>query len=120
MTEFNDWFTNIDQNYSGAIEKHELAEVLGKVGLTEAAGGKTIKESAFYVNEGIRTIKKIVELHRIGKLNYLTVCELGKKMFKSFDFDANAILNEAEMKVFLNALTHEMNFASATMSKEEQ
>lgn len=118
ISEFDDWFYNIDQNHSGAIEKHELAEVLGKVGLTETKGRCPISQY-YYVNEGKKQIKKLVELQRLGKLNYLNVCEHGKKIFKSFDFDGNAILDGVEMKIFLDTVIHEMNYASGAMTKSQ-
>ena len=40
-------------------------------------------------------------------------------IFKFFDLDGNAVLDKAEGKIFLDALIHEMNFASAQMSREE-
>jgi len=42
-----------------------------------------------------------------------------KKIFKCFDLDGNAVLDKWEGKFFLDALTHEMNFASASMSKDK-
>ena len=38
MIEFSDWFWQFDRDYSGAIEKPELAEFIAKVGLTEQKG----------------------------------------------------------------------------------
>lgn len=40
-TEFVDWFWQFDVDYSGAIERPELAEFITKVGLTESKGHKS-------------------------------------------------------------------------------
>lgn len=40
QTEFSDWFWQYDTDYSGAIERPELAEFITKVALTESKGHK--------------------------------------------------------------------------------
>jgi len=44
---------------------------------------------------------------------------MGKKIFKSFDTDCNALLDTNEMTLFIDALIHEINFASTKKSKAE-
>jgi hypothetical protein len=43
-TEFENWFRQLDDNFSGAIEKHELAEFIAKVAMTETNGRKAASQ----------------------------------------------------------------------------
>ena len=38
MANFEEWISNLDNNASGAIEKHELGEMIGRIGITETHG----------------------------------------------------------------------------------
>jgi len=58
------------------------------------------------VEEGTRYIRKLVELFRLGTIDYLKVYDLGKKVFRSFDTDCNALLDISEMTLFIDALLH--------------
>ena len=116
MANFEEWISNLDNNASGAIEKHELGEMIGRIGITETHGRGPAAQH-FMLAEGKRNIKRLVEYQKLGKIDYLKVCDLGKKIFKSYDTDCNAVLDTFEMTLFIDALLHEVNFASTTMSK---
>lgn len=118
MTVFEDWFIQYDKDFAGAIEQPELVEFITKVALTET-GGHNIGSQPFSIKEGKRYCEKMVRMAKIGQLDYLTICELVKKIFKFFDLDGNAVLDKSEGKFFLDALTHEMNFASTSMSRDK-
>lgn len=49
----------------------------------------------------------------------MKVCDLGKKIFKAYDTDCNAVLDYSEMTNFIDALLHEMNFANTILTKAE-
>jgi len=38
MSNFEDWINYLDNNGTGAIEKHELGEMIGKIAITETYG----------------------------------------------------------------------------------
>ena len=44
-TVFENWFRQLDENFSGAIEKHELAEFIAKVAMTETNGRKAASQT---------------------------------------------------------------------------
>ena len=45
----------------------------------------------------------------MNQLDYLTVCDLARKVFKCFDLNADANLNKHETKLWLEAFSAEMN-----------
>jgi len=71
------------------------------------------------VSEGTRNIRRLVELFKLGTIDYLKICNLGNKIFKSFDTDCNGLLDTNEMAMFIDAVLHEINFASKKLSKAE-
>ena len=100
VTEFENWFRQLDDNFSGAIEKHELAEFIAKVAMTETNGRKAASQPQ-QLAEGNSHIGKLLEYFNNGNLDYLKMCNVGKKIFRCFDFDGNASLDEVELKLLL-------------------
>lgn len=61
------------------------------------------------IANGRRYMHKLVEKYKVNQLDYLTVCDLARKVFKCFDLNADANLNKHETKLWLEAFSAEMN-----------
>ena len=61
----------------------------------------TIRKGQYYV-------KKLIETYKKDALDYLTLCDLTKKMYRSFNLNADGTLDKYEMRHLLEALSNEM------------
>ena len=61
------------------------------------------------INEGKHHVAKLVQYYKVDNLDYLTLCDLTRKIFRCFDVDNNQNLDKLETKQLLEAFSAEMN-----------
>lgn len=120
IQEFNSWFSQIDKDQSGSLDKEEFCKFITRVARTEMYGIKEKDLSVFreQLQEGSHHIQKLVQQYKLNGLDYLQVCDLTRKVFRCFDLSGNAQLGKIEMKCLLEHFTSEMNTIGTTMSKQ--
>lgn len=47
----------------------------------------------------------MIDMHKNNQLDYLTLCDLVRKIFRAFDFDNDGSLDKKESKALLDAFT---------------
>ena len=98
MAKFTSWFNQFDKNLSGSIEKSEFVSFLTKVARTEMFGHRDISAYEEFITEGRHHISKLVEMYKLNKIDYLSVCDLTRKIYRCFHLDSNANLDKFETK----------------------
>jgi len=54
------------------------------------------------MQKGIKNIERLVLLNKNNQLDYLTICDLVRKIFSSFDFDSDGLLDKIEAKALVD------------------
>jgi hypothetical protein len=66
--------------------------------------------------DGRHYLSKLVEKYKINRLDYLTVCDLARKIFRCYDLNCDSNLNKHETKLWLEAFSSEMNTLTTNFS----
>lgn len=70
------------------------------------------------MQKGIKNIDRLVLLNKNNQLDYLTVCDLVRKIYNSFDFDADNMLDKIESKALVDTFIQQMSVGDTSLSQE--
>lgn len=71
------------------------------------------------MQKGIKNIDKLVLLNKNNQLDYLTVCDLVRKIYNSFDFDEDGTLDKIESKAMIDTFLQQMSQNDTSSSQED-
>ncbi len=80
-------------------------------------GHKDLSAYQDLIDEGRHHIRKLVQSYKLNKIDYLSLCDMTRKIYKCFDFDHNQNLDKLETKQLLEAFSSEMNMLGTTLTK---
>lgn len=70
------------------------------------------------INEGRHHIRKLVAHYKVNSLDYLTLCDLTRKIYRCFDLDSNDNLDKYETKQLLEVFSNEMNTLGTALNRK--
>lgn len=107
---FKQMYAMIGLNGRALVEKSDLYEFICNFIIRSL--NKDVHINPKYMADTIRKgqyyVKKLIETYKKDALDYLTLCDLTKKMYRSFNLNADGTLDKYEMRHLLEALSNEM------------
>jgi Ca2+-binding EF-hand superfamily protein len=90
-----------------------------KVVKTELYGLNDVRRDyADQFEQGRHYIRKMVALYKSGNMDYLSLCNILRKIYNSFDFTGNACLSKLETRHLLECFSAEMNTIMTQMKNQ--
>lgn len=71
------------------------------------------------MQKGLKNIERLVLLNKNNQLDYLTVCDLVRKVVEAFDFDQDQSLDKVEAKALVDNFCLQMAQTDAALKQED-
>ena len=71
------------------------------------------------MHKGIKNIEKLVNLHKNNQLDYLTVCDLVRKILDAYDFDKDKQLDKIEYKALVDNFLTQMQLTDTSLNQDD-
>jgi hypothetical protein len=71
------------------------------------------------MQKGLKNIERLVLLNKNNQLDYLTVCDLVRKVVEAFDFDQDQCLDKFEAKALVDNFCLQMAQTDAALKQED-